>query len=97
MVVSTLEGQCLDSLRNHAKPAQEVAVNPLSEDIRKCIAEELLLIYNKRLDEEQVGCRFASFTGTGILTLVHEGHDHELTHVFIIFSSILLGIKAGNE
>ena len=55
-MVSTLEGVCLDSLRNHANPTQEVAVNPLNEDIRKRIAGELLQTYNKRLDGEQVGC-----------------------------------------
>ena len=55
VVVSTLEGLTLDSLRNHASPAQEVAVNPLNETTRKCMAEQLLQTYNKRLDAEQVG------------------------------------------
>ncbi|KAL8585818.1 hypothetical protein ACOMHN_065168 [Nucella lapillus] len=54
VVVSTLEGGCLDSLRNHSNPAQEVAVNPLSEEVRKCIVQERLQPYNKRLDDEQL-------------------------------------------
>ena len=58
VVVSTLEGECLDSLRNHANPAQEVAVNPLNEVTRKDMVGQLLQIYNKRLDAEQVGPGF---------------------------------------
>ncbi|XP_076439571.1 TPR repeat-containing protein DDB_G0287407-like [Babylonia areolata] len=54
VVVSTLEGQCLESLRNHPHPAQEVTVNPLNTDVRKHIVKEWLQPYNKRLDNEQL-------------------------------------------
>ncbi|KAK7494275.1 hypothetical protein BaRGS_00014557 [Batillaria attramentaria] len=54
VIVSTLEGECLDALRGHSTKAQEIAVNPLNTDIRKRIVGELLQTYNKRLDAEQL-------------------------------------------
>ena len=60
IVVSTLEGKCLNSLRSEdkgdktKKGAIELSVDPLDKDIRKDIVSKILAEYNKRLDNEQV-------------------------------------------
>lgn len=61
LVVSTLEGKCLNSLRaddsegRKEKPRSvEMSVDPLDKKIRKDIACKILGEYNKRLDDEQV-------------------------------------------
>lgn len=60
IVVSTLEGKCLNSLRSEdkgdktKKGAIELSVDPLDKDIRKDIVSKILAEYNKRLDNEQL-------------------------------------------
>lgn len=54
VIVSTLEGECLKALRDHAVKAKEIYVNPLNEKIRESIAQQIFLPYNKRLDDKQV-------------------------------------------
>lgn len=55
LVVSTLEGKCLDALRQlPALMPVEISINPLNTEIRKNIAEKFLAEYNKKLDNEQV-------------------------------------------
>jgi hypothetical protein len=55
IVVSTLEGKCLNSLRSEdkgnktKKGAIELSVDPLDKDIRKDIVSKILAEYNKRL------------------------------------------------
>ncbi|PVD30644.1 hypothetical protein C0Q70_09917 [Pomacea canaliculata] len=55
VIVSTLEGECLKALRDHAVKAKEIYVNPLNEKIRESIAQQIFLPYNKRLDDKQMG------------------------------------------
>ena len=54
IIVSTLEGRCLDALRSSEVTLSEVAVNPLDVSTRKDIISQILGEYNKSLDEHQV-------------------------------------------
>ncbi|CAC5362199.1 unnamed protein product [Mytilus coruscus] len=60
IVVSTLEGKCLNSLRDDPdrktdkKKSIELSVDPLVKSIRKNIVCKILAEYNKRLDDEQL-------------------------------------------
>lgn len=60
IIVSTLEGKCLNSLRDDPdrksdeKKSIELSVDPLVKSIRKNIVCKILAEYNKRLDDEQV-------------------------------------------
>ncbi|XP_041366905.1 TPR repeat-containing protein DDB_G0287407-like [Gigantopelta aegis] len=54
LIVSTLEGTCLDALRSHDIKPQELAVEPLSAEVREDIATKILMEYNKQLDSEQM-------------------------------------------
>lgn len=52
LVVSALEGRSLNAL--HAAGVPELAVGPLTLDVRKQIVIEYLRVYNKRLTDQQV-------------------------------------------
>ena len=54
IIVSTLEGRCLDSLRSSEVTLPEVAVDPLDVSTRKEIISQILAEYNKILDKSQV-------------------------------------------
>ncbi|CAG2205124.1 unnamed protein product [Mytilus edulis] len=60
IIVSTLEGKCLNSLRDDPdrksdeKKSIELSVDPLVKSIRKNIVCKILAEYNKRLDDEQL-------------------------------------------
>ncbi|KAL5009468.1 hypothetical protein ScPMuIL_011773 [Solemya velum] len=54
IIVSTLEGKCLNSLREHPVGNLEIVVEPLGLGIRKMIAKSILEDYSKKLDEEQM-------------------------------------------
>ncbi|KAL3832682.1 hypothetical protein ACJMK2_024304 [Sinanodonta woodiana] len=54
LIVSTLEGKCLNSLRDNATKPVELSVEPLDTIIRKDIIRKILAEYNKKLDDEQV-------------------------------------------
>lgn len=54
VIVSTLEGACLDALRSGSVKQEEMLVTPLSVDVRKQVAAKILSIYNKTLDSGQV-------------------------------------------
>ncbi|ESO87193.1 hypothetical protein LOTGIDRAFT_229331 [Lottia gigantea] len=54
MIVSTLAGSILDSLRSHKIKPQEIAVEPLNLDTRRDIVRKVLQEYNKQLDQEQM-------------------------------------------
>ncbi|XP_063411273.1 TPR repeat-containing protein DDB_G0287407-like [Mytilus trossulus] len=60
IIVSTLEGKCLNSLRDDPdrktdeKKSIELSVDPLVKSIRKNIVTKILAEYNKRLDDEQL-------------------------------------------
>ena len=54
LIVSTLEGKCLDALRGSEVALPEVVVDPLDESTRKDIISQILAEYNKKLDTDQV-------------------------------------------
>ena len=54
IIVSTLEGRCLDALRSSEVTLPEVAVDPLDVSTRKEIISQILAEYNKILDKSQV-------------------------------------------
>ena len=54
IIVSTLEGKCLDALRSSEVTLPEVAVDPLDVSTRKEIISQILAEYNKILDKNQV-------------------------------------------
>ncbi|XP_077984631.1 TPR repeat-containing protein DDB_G0287407-like [Glandiceps talaboti] len=54
VVVSTLEGPFLNTLRSRDRKPREVAVDPLPKGVRGKIVEKILSEYNKRLDKEQM-------------------------------------------
>ncbi|HLF83636.1 MAG TPA: NACHT domain-containing protein, partial [Blastocatellia bacterium] len=54
LIVSTLEGDCLDALRDHAVKPVEVVVGPLNDEERQQIIRETLWTFRKRLDERAV-------------------------------------------
>lgn len=51
LIVSSLEGDCLDGLRRRDPAPDEIAVGPLSDEDRKEIVRQTLWDYRKRLDE----------------------------------------------
>ncbi|XP_055957078.1 TPR repeat-containing protein DDB_G0287407 isoform X2 [Patella vulgata] len=54
IIVSTLEGDCLNALRSRDIKTKEVPVEPLNIEIRKDIVSKILAEYNKLLDQEQM-------------------------------------------
>ncbi|XP_050419113.1 TPR repeat-containing protein DDB_G0287407 [Patella vulgata] len=54
IIVSTLEGKCLKALKNHNIQPEELLVEPLNNDVRQEIVEQILLEFNKQLDNEQM-------------------------------------------
>ncbi|MCX9011172.1 MAG: DUF4062 domain-containing protein [Candidatus Methanoperedens sp.] len=51
LIVSTLEGDCLDALHNRRPAPSEIIVGPLGEEDRKQIVRQTLWDYRKQLDE----------------------------------------------
>jgi len=74
VIASTLEGKCLDVLRQRRATPTEVGLGPLTENDRKEIVRQVLWDYRKRLDErpgnDQMGRLLAKRESNSPLYLV---------------------------
>ncbi|HLF82648.1 MAG TPA: DUF4062 domain-containing protein, partial [Blastocatellia bacterium] len=74
LIVSTLEGDCLDALRGWKPAPREIVIGALEEEDRKNLVRQTLGDYRKRLDEDRLDEQYNN-TQMGLLLTKEESEN----------------------